>query len=155
MPDATLSRRRFLILGGGLVAATATGGAYLLSRDSSPTRVLASSPMVGEGEMRRRRSGGRLVEMGLTAAATSPSGPARPAPGPTGRRCRAPRSASAPETSCGSGSTTAYPSRPRCTGTASLCATTWTASPASPEDAIAAGADFTYEFTAPDPGTYL
>ncbi|TAL23187.1 MAG: hypothetical protein EPN99_04815, partial [Frankiales bacterium] len=63
-----MTRRRFLALGGGLAAVSATGTGALILRGNDPTRVLASSRQVLDVEATRRGVGAAVVERTLTAA---------------------------------------------------------------------------------------
>ena len=154
MPPA-ISRRRFLVLTGGLAAATATGAGGLLLRREDPSRVLASSREVLVAEGRRRGASARVVERTLTATSM------RLAVGEREVSTWGFGSLPGPEIRLRAGDVLRAHVRNELAEPTALhwhgiaLRNDMDGVPGVTQQPIPAGKVFTYEFTVPDPGTYI
>ena len=150
-----ITRRRFLVLGGGLTAVTAAGAGGLLVRRDDPRRVLATSTDVLDVEARRRAAVEAVVERTLTAA------PMRLTLGARAVSTWGYGSLPGPEIRIRAGDVLrarvenqlAEPTAVHWHGIA--LRNDMDGVPGVTQHAIVPGEVFTYEFTVPDPGTYI
>jgi hypothetical protein len=126
-----LSRRTFLAAAGATATMVTLGAC---AGRTAAQGVGLSSAAVSEREDRRRRPGAAVREVALVAAPATVDLGGRTASTWVygGVRCPGRCCGCGPVRCYGPASTTGCPPRPASTGTGSRCATTWTASPASP-----------------------